>query len=482
MAAPVIDYHHDDDPQWATALTVPGLPWDGTQLPGNAIPAGDGVLAMIYPGGYVASVLRVVAAVDPAALDDPAWPDYASAVAPVYTAVGQCYPGLRMLRDRDFMARLSDAARLTIAHRTTEPWQGHYSYGTRIRETRHIISISGVRVTAEGLRLRFKHRPGDTAELWEKALPALKLELRASGFTCGEPTVSQHSSGDIVLALNDQNPAENVDAPRGVTPFDAENGRSLVGVDVKSGEPVYLTWKNHAGLLVGGSPGGGKTGSTLPIIAGLVGQAVIHIFDGKGGFDYAILEPYAATFDASGDLDAPVATLKALSDGIPERAKAVHDATGKKNFWDMTPTEWKKHNLPPVFVVMDECHTWLDQTGMSPAEKKVAAEISRHVRTLILKGRFVGITVILTTQKSDATAIPTRIRDNCSNRMAFRTTTPEHSRTILGAQAAEAPDASKIPPSTPGRCVVVSDGGVALTQATWATDEDISDYLKGVCR
>jgi S-DNA-T family DNA segregation ATPase FtsK/SpoIIIE len=217
----------------------------------------------------------------------------------------------------------------------------------------------------------------------------------------------------------------------------------------------------------------------MPIIAGLAGLAELHVFDGKGGFDYAEFEPVSSTFDASGDLEAPIATLRNLAALIPVRAEAIYKATGKKEFWKLTPAEREQHGLYPVFVIMDEAHTWLDQSGMSPAEKKVAAEISRHVRALILKGRFSGITTILTTQKSDATALPTRIRDNCSNRLCFRTTTQQHAKTILGAASAEAPDPCKISAKTPGRAVALVDDGAVLVQAAFADGDMITGYLKG---
>jgi S-DNA-T family DNA segregation ATPase FtsK/SpoIIIE len=476
--APVVRYHHDDDPAWATAVTVPGIPWDGTQLQGNIIPAGDGVLAMIYPRGHIASVVRAAAAGNPVVQEDPAWPGWVAAVAPLYTAVGERYPGLRMLRDRPFMARLSDAAGLSILYTTTEPWHGNYGSGTRRVTTAHIPSIRGVRLTDSGLRIRFTYRRGDTVALWERALPALQVELRASGFACGEPTVSQHSSGDIVLALNDQNPAENVEAPRGVTPFEADAGRSYLGVDVATGDPAFITWANHAGLLIGGAPGGGKTGSTFPIIAGLAGLAELHIFDGKGGFDYAEFCDVATTFDASGDVAAPLEALRTIATLIPLRAKAIFTATGKRDFWKLSADERVRYDLYPIFVILDEAHTWLDMSGMDAAEKKAATEIARHVRTLILKGRFCGITTILTTQKSDATAMPTRIRDNCSNRLCFRTTTTAHATTILGAAGADSPDPSKISPETPGRCVAVTDAGTVMVQAAWADEAEIAEYLK----
>jgi S-DNA-T family DNA segregation ATPase FtsK/SpoIIIE len=470
-----------DVPEWAGILVSDPravFPWVMPFQPPE-LPPGDGPLVWVFPDGSLGKAPRTMVTLSPELGPEAEFLSWVRGVAPLIDELRARHPGVVRLRDQQWLAHVATACGLGIPHSRTENWQGHYGSGTRTVTTVEIPVPVGARVAADGLRIRFRHRSGDSAAQWEKALPALTAELAAAGFTVGALAVTQGPAGDVILHLNDRaDIVPVVESPVGVTPFDAETGRSYVGVAVETGEPVWIDWKSHAGLLVGGTTGGGKTGSTMPIIAGLAGLAELHVFDGKGGFDYAEFEPVSSTFDASGDLEAPIATLRSLAALIPIRAEAIYRATGKKEFWKLTPQEREQHGLAPVFVIMDEAHTWLDQSGMSPAEKKLAAEISRHVRTLILKGRFSGITTILTTQKSDATALPTRIRDNCSNRLCFRTTTQQHAKTILGAAAAEAPDPCKISAKTPGRAVALVDEGAVLVQAAFADGDMITEYLK----
>jgi hypothetical protein len=64
--------------------------------------------------------------------------------------------------------------------------------------------------------------------------------------------------------------------------------------------------------------------------------------------------------------------------------------------------------------------------------KKDRETIAELLRNLVAEGRAAGIIVSAFTQKPDSATIPTTLRDNIGDRLAFACATPEASDTILG--------------------------------------------------
>lgn len=174
------------------------------------------------------------------------------------------------------------------------------------------------------------------------------------------------------------------------------------GVDA-DGEPVTIRSSGVSGVVVAGLAGYGKTSFLNARLALLAPSPVVQfvLIDGKGGPDY---------------------------DDLFRRA------------WHLGPSpDW-----PLVVVVIDEAHTFLNETKGSDAESKrldaLSRETARLVEELIRKGRNVGIQVIVATQKATADAIPTKIRDNCQVAVSFAQRTSEAATAILGSDITSAPD------------------------------------------
>lgn len=330
---------------------------------------------------------------------------------------------------------------------------------------------------------------GDGAMWSLPVATALGASVAGSGPWLGAAAGCVVLGGLILLDDSDTAPAlaEQVQAPAAPQPqavpagtYDAARGRSLLGRDA-AGRPVWITWAGNAGCIIGGVPGSGKTGSLLPVIAGLAGRAELHIFDGKGSYDLAIFEPVAATFSRSVELDAPVETLAKLEALIELRATAVHKATGMHDFWAVPLDTRESLGLCPIFLLIDECQTWLTTSGLTGEEKKTVEGIIRSIRGLVQRGRFAGVTTCLTTQKPAAATLPTIIRDNCSNKICFRTTTGAQARCVLGDIAEDAPAPSSIPGTAKGVCVVVSDSGAAtLAQAGYVDHKTLAAHIANV--
>jgi S-DNA-T family DNA segregation ATPase FtsK/SpoIIIE len=267
--------------------------------------------------------------------------------------------------------------------------------------------------------------------------------------------------------------------PAGV--YDAAAGRSLLGYAVGTGEAVHVTWSGNAGCIVGGVPGSGKTASLMPVIAGLSSRAELWLADGKSSYDLQVFAPVAAMCSRSAELDALVEPLAKLEQMIELRATAVHTATGRHDFWSVPVADREALELFPVFLIIDEAQVFLTVQGLRGDEKSTVEGNIRAVRGLVQRGRFAGITTILTSQKPSAATFPTLLRDLCSNKIAFRCTTAAQARTVLGDVPDDAPAPSAIPGTAKGQCVVVSDSGAAvLVQAGYMDHKSLERYIAGV--
>lgn len=228
--------------------------------------------------------------------------------------------------------------------------------------------------------------------------------------------------------------------------------RVYMGWDV-FGEPVYLAPHNKSALLLTGEPGSGKSVLLLRLLRSWKQSgAIIRVADFKrsGDFDELGTDDVPVLGD---DLDAAISML--------EKAKAVIDTRvsemaelGQSNYWKYPP-----NGRPPLYVItIDEVQELLETNGVEKERKQRADRASSLLRSLIKLGRSAGIFVVLGTQKSDTSAIPSSLRDQMGIRISGRQTTLEGSKAALGSLPDDAhrPDnPNVIPPDAPGRMVMV---------------------------
>lgn len=224
---------------------------------------------------------------------------------------------------------------------------------------------------------------------------------------------------------------------------------AYLGWDVM-GNTVMFKPSGKAGLLVSGLPGSGKTVTMLRVLEEWrAAGAVIRIADFKDGGDYQ-------SFDApehpviGGDMER---TLAMLEDALREMDRRSEDMkqAGVTNYWDA-------QRRPPLYVVViDECQELFETSGVDKNTKELAERARTLVRSLVKRGRSRGMFVCLLTQKPDATAIPTNIRDICEVKISGRQATPEASKAALGSLPVEGmrPDEDRvIPPNAAGRMIL----------------------------
>ncbi|MBE5505802.1 FtsK/SpoIIIE family protein [Mycobacteroides abscessus subsp. massiliense] len=438
---------------------------------------GGPLLVLREHGGVAESDLApsVLRAELPELAHDAAFIGWSDQVAALLPEVAARYSVLEKVRDDDWLVALLESAGITSSSTTVESVTGTYGVVERKVTTTTVPSLSDVRVTRTGLRLTFAHQPGRSARDWNARIDSLRAGLKAAGLDAGNLRIADGEGGSVVLHTNDVDPFSGEVPESGQ--FDAERGRSLLGI-TESGEECWITWSGSSGLVVGGVPGSGKTASLLPVFSGMTGQCELHVFDGKSGFDLHPLRHISSTYDRSGDISAPLETLRKLDALRTARAEAMYSTLNASNFWNLTQSQREQLGVKPVFLVLDECQTWLDISGMDKEEKGVADEVRKLVRTLIQKGRSSGIVTVLTTQKPDATSIPTVIRDNSALKICFRVSTPEQAITVLGRQAPGAPDPTEIRMSTKGRGVMETEGhGIVLFQAGYRDPTELDAEL-----
>jgi DNA segregation ATPase FtsK/SpoIIIE-like protein len=117
--------------------------------------------------------------------------------------------------------------------------------------------------------------------------------------------------------------------------------------------------------------------------------------------------------------------------------------------------------LPLILVVIDEVSDIALQAGLNSTFYKNLIRLSS-------KGAAFGLILVLATQNPKAEVLNTLIRGNMSTRIAFRVTSSEHSRTILGRSGAQ-----DLPRTIRGRMMVRMEGSLVQLQGFRVEDEDV---------
>lgn len=222
-------------------------------------------------------------------------------------------------------------------------------------------------------------------------------------------------------------------------------------------------------LIVGAIPRMGKTfAGRLPVLAAALDvTAELHIFDGKGGSDWRPFEAvahrigYGARDDTvtalledlralRADMDRRYDVLAGLPSGAAPESRVTRDLASRRGL-----------GLHPLVIAVDEFQRYSEHPTMG-------AEIVEHLVDLAKVGPAVGVIVILLTQKPDAVAIPTRLRDIIGTRMALKCATWQSSDAVLGAGAYSAGyDASRFLRSHKGTgWLLGADDSGAVEEAT----------------
>ena len=233
-----------------------------------------------------------------------------------------------------------------------------------------------------------------------------------------------------------------------------------VGIEADHGEEVTITMP-HRNLLIGGSPGAGKSSCmAMPLAtAALDPEVKLWLIDGKM-VEFAEWEDCAEGFaHRASEANFMLERLQGHMDRRYQELRAL----GKRNI------EPDLH-LPLHMLFVDELSLFT-----SGGEPKLTKKFVELILDIVARGRAAGFIVVAATQKPESTVVPTILRDLFAYRWALSCGTPEASDTILGrGWASRGFDAATIAPGEPGVGYLRAEDGIPVKlRGYYNTDDDI---------
>lgn len=252
------------------------------------------------------------------------------------------------------------------------------------------------------------------------------------------------------------------------------------GVDER-GNPVMATmlWMS---MLVGAVPRQGKTFSarTIALAAALDPFVRLIVFDGKASPDWRkfALVAHRIGFgivprNGIDPVEHLVSSLEELKADVEDRYHRLSELPlhicpeGK-----LTPelSRDRKLNMPLTLVVIDEVQEYLQHPVYGPVILDLLVYLARVAPA-------VGVAVMLSTQKPDDTACPSKLRDQCQARFSLRVGSWQVSDVVLGAGAySEGLDASRLLKSHKGVGILKGmsdDAGIVRTYLADGRDAEV---------
>jgi len=328
--------------------------------------------------------------------------------------------------------------------------------------------VSSVVPTVFGASVELDAVDGQEVADYRKAASRLATALMVPSVV-----VSESSPGFFQLDLRVFDPLGSPLVRESVTPV--SEWALQLGSD-ESGNSKSLPISNVSGVVVGGLPGSGKTAWLTQTLAAFAACDAVQmiVIDGKGGMDLHALKSRCCQFvDDDMDLDAVIAALNDVKELVRERSQNLHSLLGTSNFWNHGPTP----EVPVVFVLIEECQTFLDPRQLIGKELKTkGAEIHSLVNFLVRKGRSAGVVTILSTQKPTADSLPTDIRDNSSVRICFGVQSRYAAEAVLGDEWSS--DSAASPLGAPvGIGVASVEGTFVRFRAPYVREAAVSEWV-----
>ena len=302
----------------------------------------------------------------------------------------------------------------------------------------------------------------DSDEVWWSVTLEMPGVVPGSAVVAGRPGIMSGlavGTSQLLLHVDPENEAVVTIAgtrtnpwgkPSRQTPMMKDEVRSVwdavpVATDARGRE--VLVNLLFTGWLIGAIPRMGKTnlGRLLALAVALDPSADIAVFDFKGAADWRMFEKMAVRF-AKGR--AP-ATFAALYDYLLEVQREVDRRTEIIGDLDIERcpegqitralAEDEEFGMRPLFVFIDEAHRAFQHSTWGQKITDLVEDIAKNAP-------FVGVVLVIMTQKPDSKAVPTRVRDVLGTRSAGKCMTRQSSEAILGTEAySEGYNAASLP-------------------------------------
>lgn len=194
----------------------------------------------------------------------------------------------------------------------------------------------------------------------------------------------------------------------------------------EDGQPWRLPLDGGS-IVVGGEPGGGKSVTISALLCGVAARDDVQIVavDLKQLVELGEYAPRCAGVAgdqlSAGDVLVEVEHIRgARMDALRAQGLTSVARRGYDRDW------------PLILVVIDEVAELVVADGPSKEAKDHATALVRLLSRLVRLGRAAGISVVLSTQKPTADALPTVIRDAAAVKVATKCTAREQARAFLG--------------------------------------------------
>lgn len=239
---------------------------------------------------------------------------------------------------------------------------------------------------------------------------------------------------------------------------DRTNIMDAIPVGVRRTGEIVAVRLPERHLLVGGTPGSGKSGLAQMLVAAgaLDPRCELWLFDGKL-IELAPWKGSATVYVGDKNADANAA-LRKLQAEMTSRYE-IMGQLGKRKFSDTGG------RVGPLLVVIDELARYL-RDGTT----KDIAEFRSRLGDVLDRGRAAGIIVVALTQQPDAEMLGP-LRRSFTYRVALRVVESSHSKMILGTSF---PDASRLSEDLPGMAYLGTSGTPRQIRTFFLEDDEIT--------
>jgi hypothetical protein len=317
-------------------------------------------------------------------------------------------------------------------------------------------------LTGAGVRLVVRLAPGTQIGDVEQAAEVVAASL---GVRSVRAVRDPDRADRVVLSIQVRDPFGSMAHHKAAgLPDDHANLWSSLSLGIdEDGNDVRLGLGERS-LLIGGLPGGGKSGVVNLVVAtaALDPRCRLWLFDGK----IVELAPYRAVSHqmVGPDMTDAIAVLDELRVALDER------------FARLASQRLRRVNPEGGFelVVVDELALYC-----AHPDRKAAAAFSERLRDLVARGRAAGVVVVAATQKPSSEVVPTALRDLFGFRVAMRCSSPEMSDTVLGSgMAAAGHSSTTIDSQTAGVGLLLAEGGTPRPfRSHWLDDAAIDEVV-----
>ena len=231
----------------------------------------------------------------------------------------------------------------------------------------------------------------------------------------------------------------------------------------------------ESNLLVGGSPGGGKSGGLTCLLTGISELDNVAII----GLDPKRVEQsqWSPRFTRVSKTNKYTSQLlEALITEMDDRYQWL-DSRGLKK---IEPQEFERH--PMIVLVIDELAD-IVAMGTTKDEREGDVQRASMIQRLVALGRAAAIVTISATQKPAGETVPTKLRDLIQQRVAYSTTTVDQTNTILGSgmgRGTKGGFAHEIPADAKGVCYILNQSSREPQRARtfWVPDSLIEEIAQ----